>query len=119
MDITAAIAGLTERTVRYRLARRMGELDVNRLEEKLKLAGGVAARQSAKIEARADALIAREPLIEAKTDEAFSPHETILNGQETALDTLEHMLAAVSNDPLGSSSSQSGGSAASTEPSPN
>lgn len=72
----------------------------SRLLEKLKLAGGVVARQHQKIEARADTIIAREQEIERKTDEAFAPHEALLNAAEKGLDDLEHQLAAVSNDPL-------------------
>lgn len=89
---------------------------MDRLTEKLKAAGGVVARQTAKIEARADAIIAREPVLEAQTDRAFAPHEALLSEAEQGLDTLYQKLALVSNDPLGNSASQQPGSAASTEP---
>lgn len=72
----------------------------SRLAEKLKLAGGVVARQHKKIEDRADAIIAREADIERKTDQAFSPHESMLDAAEKGLDALEHQLAGLSNDPL-------------------
>ncbi len=72
----------------------------SRLAEKLKLAGGVVARQHKKIEDRDDAIIAREADIERKTDQAFSPHESMLDAAEKGLDALEHQLAGLSNDPL-------------------
>jgi hypothetical protein len=73
--------------------------NMSRLTEKLQLAGGVANRQSVKIEARADAIIAREAEIEKKTDQAFSPHEAILSEAETALDAVELELTLLSNNP--------------------
>ena len=72
----------------------------NRLAEKLKLAGGVVARQHKKIEDRADAVIAREPHLEELTDRAFSPHEAMLDQAEKGLSDLERQLAGLSNDPL-------------------
>ena len=54
---TSAISGLTERVIAYR-----GEMEMDRLSEKLATAAGAATRLSAKIEARADALIAREAI---------------------------------------------------------
>ena len=72
----------------------------DRLAEKLKLAGGVVARQHKKIENRADAVIAREAVIEKKTDKAFLPHETMLDAAEKGLDAFERQLAGLSNDPL-------------------
>lgn len=76
---------------------------MDRLSEKLKAASAVVGRQTAKIEARADALIAREAAIEAKTDKAFSPHEAVLDDAAKGLDALERQLALLSNDPLASS----------------
>lgn len=94
---------------------------MDRLTEKLKTAGAIVGRQTAKIEARADALIAREADIEAKTDKAFSPHEAVLDDAARGLDSLERQLALLSNDPLPASGkpqeSHPGGSGASTEPS--
>jgi hypothetical protein len=74
-----------------------------RLTEKLQRAAGVVGRQSAKIEARADALIAREEDIERRTDASFSPHEAILDAAESGLDGLDAKLKLMSNDPLASS----------------
>ena len=73
---------------------------MDRLAEKLARAGGVVARQTAKIEARADSLIAREDAIEARTEEVFNPHESILARTEKGLDGLEDKLRLLSNDPL-------------------
>ncbi len=91
----------------------IGDLKMDRLSEKLKAAGAVVGRQTAKIEARADALIAREAEIEARTDKAFSPHEAVLDDAGRGLDDLERKLALLSNDPLdGSGSSPAVGQAA-------
>ena len=76
---------------------------MSRLTEKLTQARGVVGRQTAKIEARADAIIAQEPLIEAQTDEAFAGHEAMLSEAQKGLDALKRELALVSNDPLASS----------------
>lgn len=73
---------------------------MDRLAEKLARAGGVVARQTAKIEARADSLIAREEAIEARTEEVFNPHESILASAEKGLDGLEDKLRLLSNAPL-------------------
>lgn len=73
---------------------------MGRLDEKLKRAGEVVSRQSAKIEARADALIAREAEIEALTEQSFVPHETVLSEAEKGLDGLARRLTLLSNDPL-------------------
>jgi hypothetical protein len=93
-DITGAIAGLTGRLVAYRIVR---GIKMGRLEDKLAQAGGVVARQTAKIEARADAIIAREAAIEAQTEQAFAPHESILSEAESGLDTLSRQLAPLTN----------------------
>lgn len=68
-----------------------------RLSEKLKQAGGVVARLHSKIEARADAVIAREQVVDTKIDEAFTPHETMLDDQMQSLDQLEKDLATLTN----------------------
>lgn len=70
---------------------------MSRLTEKLTQAAGVVARQTVKIEGRADAIIAREGLIERRTDEAFTPHERLLSEAEKGLDAVERALAVVSN----------------------
>jgi hypothetical protein len=73
---------------------------MDRLSEKLSRAGGVVQRQTERIEARADRLIAREAEIEARTDRSFDAHDTMLNDAERGLDGLDRKLALVSNDPL-------------------
>jgi hypothetical protein len=81
---------------------------MSRLTDKLTQAAAVAPRQAAKIEARADAIIAREPRIEQRTDEVFSPHEAVLAEAEHGLDTLDHSLRQMSNaDPLQASGGSS------------
>ena len=99
-DITVALAGLTERLIRYRK-----HVEMSRLTDKLTQAAGVALRQSTKIEARADALIEREAAIERRTNEAFAPHESILSEAEKGLDEVEKQLNLLSNNPLASSTS--------------
>ena len=95
------------------MSEKIGDLKMDRLSEKLKAAGAVVGRQTAKIEARADALIAREAEIEARTDKAFSPHEAVLDDAGRGLDDLERKLALLSNDPLdGSGRSSEVGQAA-------
>lgn len=73
---------------------------VERLTEKLKRASGVAARATAAIEARADALIAREEAIGKRTHDVFRPHEHVLDTAERGLDDAEAALRLLSNDPL-------------------
>jgi len=73
---------------------------LDRLTEKLKTASGVAARATASIEARADALIAREAAISKRTEEVFAPHEHVLATAEKGLDDAEAALRLLSNDPL-------------------
>lgn len=102
---------------------------MSRLSEKLAAAAAVAPRQAAKIEARADRIIASEPALEAQTDDAFGPHEALLAEAQKGVDDLKHKLAGFSNgDPLDHSAAllgaveealsptQQPGSAASTEP---
>jgi hypothetical protein len=98
--ITAEIEKLTDRVIAFRKCTAM-----DRLTEKFAKASGVVGRQNAKIEARLDRLIAREPDIEQKTDQAFVPHEATLDGLENGLDTVEASLRLLSNGaPLDSSS---------------
>jgi hypothetical protein len=106
-DITEAIAGLTERLHAYRFVRliELGDISVDRLTEKLTKAGGVVARVHANIEARADAVIAREGELNDKAVKAFDPHNAMLDDAQKGLDALERQLALVSNDPLPSSGS--------------
>lgn len=124
MDITRSLRILTARTIACRFYLENERYDMERLNEKLKKASGVVLRQTAKIEARADAIIAREQTIEKRTEAVFLPHEQILDSAERGLEDLGRSLALVSNDPLGVSNAsqadypiQPGGSAASNEPS--
>jgi hypothetical protein len=107
------------------LERRLG---MGRLSEKMAAAAAVAPRQAAKIEARADRIIAAEPEIERMTEESFSAHEAILAEAERGLGDVLHALAGSTNGaPLELSSaspespggrpSQQLGSPASSEPS--
>ena len=93
---------------------------MGRLEEKLLEASGAAKRITDTIEARADALIAREASLDRRTDEVFMPHENILQDAEKGLDAAEAALRLLNNDPLPSSGtspeSHPNGSGASTEP---
>lgn len=104
MDRFLELDALTDRVIAFRVVRKIeGKLEMSRLADKLAKAAGVAGRQTVKIEARADSLIAREAAIEAKTDQAFSPHEALLAEAEKGLDAVERSLALLSNDPLESS----------------
>lgn len=92
----------------------------SRLAEKLKNAAGVVARVQTRIEAKADAVIAREPEFDKLIEESFAPHEAMLDDSGKALDAFQHALAQVTNGPLSSSGasleSHPTGSGASTEP---
>ena len=70
---------------------------IDRLKEKLAKASGVGGRVAAKIEAKADALIARESQLEAKADQAFAGHEAIADQASTELDNIEAALNQLSN----------------------
>lgn len=84
----------------YRTIRRLLEDGkLGRLTDKLALAAAIAPRQHAKIEARADKIIAAEPEIEKMTDESFGPHEALLDEAQKALDDLKSQLATMSNLP--------------------
>jgi hypothetical protein len=103
-QISRAIAKLTGRTVGYRLLlENERKFKMSRLSEKLTKAAGVAGRQTVKIEARADSLIARETAIESKTEQAFAPHEELLTDAEKGLEAVERSLALLSNNPLADS----------------
>jgi hypothetical protein len=96
-DITTELQSLTNRVIAYRIYRRTGEQEMDRLAEKFAKAAGVVGRQNTKIEARLDRLIAREPAIEQKTDQTFVPLETAVDGLEHGLDTLDASLRLLSN----------------------
>lgn len=101
MDIIEALARRTALITAYRNFIKGAQ--VSRLSEKLQRAGSAAIRQSAKIEARADAIIALEAEIEEQTEQSFGPHEAILGEAQRGLDDLKRQLGQMSNDPLGSS----------------
>lgn len=101
-NIAAVIDKRSDSLVLERLLHKKG-ITLDRLTEKLKLAAAIAPRQAAKIEARADAIIAREQQIEAKTDLVFAPHEELLTTAEGGLDQLDASLRLMSNDPLSDS----------------
>jgi len=99
------LARLVSREIRDRLMirriiRRLGRRgDVSRLSEKLAQAAAIAPKQAKKIEDRADAIIAREADIEKRTEEAFTPHEAMLDEAEKGLTDLASQLATMSNNP--------------------
>lgn len=102
--ITLAIRGLTARVIAYRMHLENERMTMeSRIREKLKLASGVVARVGAKIEARADAVIAREVEFGPAIDEAFHPHESMLAEAEASLDGFRDELKQVTNGPLPSS----------------
>jgi hypothetical protein len=104
----------TEQIIDLRSELEFERYEMSRLTEKLKMASGVVGRQTARIEAKADAIIAREPELEKQTDNAFAKHDALLNDAAKGLDALERELALVSNDPLESSgASQEDGQGAS------
>lgn len=102
-DITETLAGLTDRVIAYRVLLMKG-LQMDRLREKLAMAGGVVKRATDKIEAEADALIAREAELAAHTKQCFAPHHKALEAHKHELDGLEDALRLVNNDPLDGSS---------------
>ena len=73
---------------------------MSRLTEKLQSASSIVQRVSAKIEARADALIEREKDIERKIHDAFSPHEALMDNHHKDLDDVENALRQFSNEPI-------------------
>jgi hypothetical protein len=77
--------------------------EMSRLTEKLKMAGGVAGRLHAKAEARADEVIAREPVLNERIEDVFAGHFEHLEEAEKALDALERDLAQMGNEPTQSS----------------
>jgi hypothetical protein len=80
-------------------------MPMGRLSEKLKLAGGVAGRLHAKAEARADEVIAREPVIAERIEDVFAGHFQHLEDAEKAIDALERDLSLMGNEPTQSSGS--------------
>lgn len=70
---------------------------ISRLKDKLAKAAGVAQRATTAIEAEADALIAEEDTIKAKTTDAFAPHRAILAEASSELQTIKDALNLMSN----------------------
>jgi hypothetical protein len=70
---------------------------MDRLTAKLAKAAGVGGRVAAKIEAKADALLEREGQLEAKTEQAFAPHEAMADPAHAHLDEVEAALNILSN----------------------
>jgi hypothetical protein len=93
--ITAAIADLTDRVVEFRKVTAM-----DRLTEKLAMAGGVVGRITADLEQRADLVIAREEKITDRSKQIFSAKNGILDDAERGLDGIEAKMALLNNDPL-------------------
>src|SRR3981189_1465832 len=93
------IRRITAHVVAYRFQLENERRNMSRLTEKLAAAAAGAPRQSAKIEARADRIIARESDIERRTDDVFVPHEQILYEAEMGLDGLDAALRLMSNSP--------------------
>ena len=82
--------------------------EMSKLSDLVAQAAEVAPRQSAKIEARARAIIEGEPALVTLQDESFGLHEAILAEAESTMHDLKHSLATLTNnppsDPLGDSS---------------
>lgn len=78
---------------------------IDRLKDKLHKASGVAMRVATQVESEADALIAREDQLKAKTTQAFGAHKAVLDAAHSELDQVENALNLMSNggpalDPL-------------------
>jgi hypothetical protein len=69
----------------------------NRLLEKLNKASGVVKRVTDAVEAKADAVIAREQPILDHADKAFAPHMSGLDQADKQLDQVEDALNQMSN----------------------
>jgi len=101
--ITCAISAATDRIIAYRLVRLLeqGDLNLDRVTEKLLKARGVSARANASLEAEADRLLAREDAFEKRKIEAFAPHHALLDARHREMDQVEDALKIVGNhDPL-------------------
>lgn len=90
-------AALQNPFVPTRNTKLMAANPIDRLKEKLAKAAGVGGRVAAKIEAKADALIAREADLETKADHAFAPHEAIADQASASLDEIEAAVNLLSN----------------------
>lgn len=72
-------------------------ISTSRLKDKLSTVAAGSKELSDKIEARADAFIARKAAIEARSEQVFSPHEQVLDLAEQGLGEVEAALRALSN----------------------
>lgn len=117
-NLTAALEGLTARTIACRFTLENERMPMSRLSEKLKMAGGVVGRVHAKAEARADEVIAREPVINERIEDVFAGHFHHLEEADKALDALERDLALMGNEPLESSGGSREGDGEAKEPEP-
>ena len=99
-DLTIALEQATCRIIAHRFTlENERHRNMSRLKDKLAAAAAVAPRQAAKIEARADAIIASESELETMTDDAFAPHEALLDEARKGVQDLKHELATMSNSP--------------------
>ena len=73
---------------------------MERLTEKLTQAAGVAGRAVADLEARADALIAREGVVKDRSAKVFLGPHAVLDAAEKGLDAVEAGQALIANAPL-------------------
>ncbi len=71
----------------------------SRFADKMKKAASVVAEVRAEAEARADALIARRTEMKKKVDDAFAPHEALLDEHERDVEELDSALRQLSNEP--------------------
>jgi len=69
----------------------------DRLKDKLARVGGLANKLTAKIESKADALLAKGDALDAKTDETFAKHEAVAETVDGQLNDLDHALNQLSN----------------------
>jgi hypothetical protein len=101
---TALLRRATMRIIEYRfkmqnerMARRE---DMDRLAAKLERAAGVVGRITAKLEDKADFVIAREDAIDKRGERLFDAKHAVLDAADAGLDKIEAQLARLSNDPL-------------------
>jgi hypothetical protein len=92
-----ALRRATAQITADRFEREYERMQMSRLGDKLEKARGVVGRVSANIEARADEVIAREDVINRRTDEAFAGHYEHLDDATAGLDALERELGQISN----------------------
>lgn len=73
---------------------------MDRLTEKLNRAAGVVGRVTARLEERADLVIAREDAIDQRGERLFNAKHAVLDSADAGLDKIERSMALLSNDPL-------------------